>query len=370
MIMMKMLHLRFACLVMIGCVHLDASSRVITNVPVGDTPAGIAITLNGRFAYVANNNNAGIVGWDTVSVIDLATNKVVQTISDPSFNQPYTITLNAAGTIAYVTNSNSTTITKINTATNTVLGTITGFNGPSGMVITPDGTTAYVNNYGYNGGAGSGTGTTVSIVHLGGDTITGPINVGTAPAGLAITPNGAFVYVINYVDGNIGTGTISVINTATNLVVDTIAGFSGPFQIVINAQGTYAYVTNFGSNNFAPVGTTVSVVSLQTNTIVDTIQVGTQPACMAFTPDGRYLYISIYNTLYLGAGFTLLTSLPSGLVIFDTSTNQLVSQGIMLGQVAPANIVISADGTRAYVSNYSVNRVSVVNIADSMWLGQ
>src|SRR3990167_6724591 len=100
----------------------DCCTRLIATIGVGDTPAGIAITPDGRFAYVANNNNDGIVGGDTVSVIDLATNTVIKTISDASFAEPYTVTINAAGTKAYITNSNGTTITIIDIATNTVSG--------------------------------------------------------------------------------------------------------------------------------------------------------------------------------------------------------------------------------------------------------
>src|SRR5271165_6670538 len=116
----------------------DKPNTVVATIPVGDTPAGLAVTPNNLFAYVANNNNDGIPGGDTVSVLNLKNNTVEQTISDSSFNQPYTVTINAAGTKAYVTNSNSTTVTVIDIATNTVTGTIGGFDGPSGMAIAPN----------------------------------------------------------------------------------------------------------------------------------------------------------------------------------------------------------------------------------------
>jgi len=350
----------------------DTTDRVIATVGVGDSPAGIAITPDGRFAYVANDNNDGIMGGDTVSVIDLATNAVVATIVIPDFgsnlDQPYTVTINAAGTKAYITNSNVNSITIIDIATNTISGTITGFDGPSGMVITPDGNTAYVNNYGGALGVGSGNGTTVRVVDLTTNTITGiPITVGLAPAALAITPNGKFVYVANYVDGNPGTGTVSIIQTSDNTVVGTIPGFSGPFNIVISADGTRAYVTNFGSNNFSPVGTTVSVIDLTTNQVIDSITVGTQPSGIAITPNGRFAYVTIYNTLYLGPNYTDLTPGVGTVVIIDLCTNTLLCPVIVVGS-SPAEVAITPDGTRAYITNYSSNNVSVANIVDTMWL--
>jgi YVTN family beta-propeller protein len=340
----------------------DKPNTVVATIAVGDTPAGIAVTPDNLFAYVVNNNNDGIPGGDTVSVLNLTNNTVQQTISDSSFNEPYTITINAAGTKAYVTNSNSTTVTIIDIATNTVTGTIGGFDGPSGLVITPDGNYAYVNNYG-GPILGSGKGTTVRVVDLNTNTIVGPpLTVGLAPASLAITPDGAYVYVISYVDGNPGTGTISIIRTSDNSVEPSaIAGFSGPFAIAITPNGKYAYVTNFGSNNFSPVGTTVSVVDLSSNTISATITVGIQPSGLAITPAGAYAYVSNYNTLYEGPNFTDLTAGQGTINIIDIHTNKVISPEIKVG-FSPDAIAISPNGQFAYVTNYSANTVNVISL--------
>ncbi|EKD48886.1 MAG: hypothetical protein ACD_64C00087G0001 [uncultured bacterium] len=355
-------------LVMIFSAHAYRPNRLIATIAVGDTPSAIAITPDDRFAYVTNNNNNSVPGGDTVSVLDLETNTVLTTITDASFDEPYTVTINAEGTKAYVTNSNSTTVTIIDIATNTVIGTIGGFDGPSGFAITPDGKTAYVNNYGGPAGVGSGNATTVRVVDIATNAIVGSaITVGLAPAGLAVTPDGAFVYVINYVDGNPGTGTISVIQTSNNTVVGTISGFSGPFTIAIAADGNHAYVTNFGSNNFSPVGRTVSVVNLKTNQVSKIIPLGTQPAGIALTPDGRFAYATNYNTLYLGPNFTELTALEGTVNIIDLCTNKVLCPVLVTGG-SPAAIAISFDGMRAYVPNYSSNTVSVFSICDRMWL--
>lgn len=352
-------------------------NRTIATIGVGNSPNGITITPDGNFAYVANNNNDGLVDGNTVSVLNLKTNQRIATITDSSFNEPYTVTINADGTKAYITNSGGTTITIIDIATNAVIGTITGFDGPSGMVITPDGKTAYVNNYGSSAGVGSGNSTIVNIVDLETETITGTITVGLAPASIAIRPDGLFVYTINYVTGNPGTGTISIIQTSDNTVVGTIPGFFGPFGIVINSDGTKAYVTNFGSNNFSPLsggiapnevsGTTLSVVNLTNNAIEATIKLGNQPAGVALTPDDRFVYVSNYNTFYRGPNFTKLTAGKGTMNIIDTCNNTVLCPVLKTGS-SPAFIAISPDGKRAYVSNYSSDDVTVFNIVDKMWV--
>lgn len=342
--------------------HAVAPNTVVATINVGINPAGLAITPDNRFAYVANNNNYTMPQGNTVSVLDLTNNLLDTTITSTVFNEPYTVTINKAGTKAYVTNSNSTTVSIIDIATNTAppLATIGGFDGPSGMVITPDGRTAYVNNYGGPEGVGSGNATTVRVVDLITNTIVGaPITVGLAPASLAISPDGKFVYVINYVDGNPGTGTMSVIRTSDNTVINTIPGFSGPFAIAITPDGKFAYVTNFGSNNFFPYGTTVSVVDLQSYTIVKTINLDIQPSGIAITPDGRYAYASNYDTLYTSTTFSSLVAGQGTINIIDRATNTVIPPIIAVGQ-SPDAIAISSDGRFAYVSNYTSNSVSVI----------
>lgn len=370
--------------------------NVITTYNTGVNPAGVAIS--GNSAYVSNDNSYGIAGSDSVTVLNLATNLVTTTILDASFQQPYTIVID--GNIAYVTNSNSPTmiglpgtITKIDTVTNTVigvLGTLTpiqgGFDGPSGMVI--KGRTAYVNNYGANGGVMSGNGHTVSVVNIDtGALITTiemndaipqpPPAANAAPASLAITPDQNFVYVANYVDGNTGNGNVKVINTATNLVVANITGFSGPFAIAISPNGLRAYVTNFGSNNFQPYGTTVSIIDTQSNTLVKSIEAGIQPAGLVFSPDGTRAFITNYNTLYAWVAnsppypynvvdfpppqYLNLTPGTGTVNIINTETETLVTPTIKVDQ-SPNSLAITPDGRFLVVTNYISNTCSKISL--------
>ncbi|MEH7221061.1 YncE family protein, partial [Bacillus toyonensis] len=62
--------------------------------------------------------------------------------------------------------------------TNMITGSITGFNGPTGIALTSDTDTAYVTNYGNN---------TLNIVDLSTNMITGSITGFNMPAGIAIT---------------------------------------------------------------------------------------------------------------------------------------------------------------------------------------
>ena len=94
-----------------------ASKTVVTTVPVGLKPKGVAVAPNGNHAYVTNSSDG------TVSVIDTASNTVVGTI--PVGSVPIGVAVTPDGTHAYVTNSGSSNVSVIATASNTVVATVT-----------------------------------------------------------------------------------------------------------------------------------------------------------------------------------------------------------------------------------------------------
>jgi YVTN family beta-propeller protein len=74
-----------------------------------------------------------------------------------------------------------------------------------------------------------------------------------------------FAYVTNS-----GSGTVSVIDVASNTVVATVLGFTGPYGVAITPDGAFAYVANRLSLN-------VSVIDVASNTVIATVPVGAYP---------------------------------------------------------------------------------------------
>ena len=67
--------------------------------------------------------------------------------------------------------------------------------------------------------------------------------------GVAITPDGRFVYVTNGGTSN----SVSVVDTSTNTIIETITGFNGPRNAVVSPDGRFVYVMNFGNNTIASI---------------------------------------------------------------------------------------------------------------------
>jgi len=79
-----------------------------------------------QFAYVTNS------GSSSVSVIDTATNTVTATVGVGG--RPVAVAITPNGARAYVANSNSNSVSVINTATNTAIATVGVESFPQGLV--------------------------------------------------------------------------------------------------------------------------------------------------------------------------------------------------------------------------------------------
>jgi len=136
-------------------------------------------------------------------------------------------------------------------------------------------------------------------------------------------------------------GAITVLDTATNAVVDTITvctdNTCSPLIPAVTPNGARVYVTNLFQN-------TVTVIDTLTNTVVDTITVGQSPWGIAITPDGKHAYVA--NTS------------DGTISVIDTTTNTVTVT--ITDSDGPAGVAITPDGTRAYVSN-GLGTVSVVD---------
>ncbi len=92
-------------------------------------------------------------------------------------------------------------------------------NSPAALAVTPNGKTIFVINKGSH---------TVNLINTANNTIDGSISVGSTPDGVAVTPDGLTAYVANE-----GDNTVTTIDTATKQISRVIAVGNGPDGIAI-----------------------------------------------------------------------------------------------------------------------------------------
>jgi len=148
----------------------------------------------------------------------------------------------------------------------------------------------------------------VSVISTATDTVIAPpIPVGSLPWGVAVTPDGSKVYVVNLIDG-----TVSVVSTATDTVIGPpIPVGSAPEGVAVTPDGSKLYVASLG------VGT-VSVVSTATNTVIGpAIPVGSEPVAFGVfiqppQPETTFAGMSGYSNCY-GTSISALVRQYGGL---------------------------------------------------------
>jgi YVTN family beta-propeller protein/autotransporter-associated beta strand protein len=143
------------------------------------------------------------------------------------------------------------------------------------------------------------------------------VTVGGNPVGVAVSPDGTRVYVVN-VAGN----SVSVIDTGTNAVTATINVGRVPVGVALSPDGTRAYVTNSDDN-------TVSVINTSTNTVVTTVNVGAFPFYAGICSNGNALLAS-------GLTFTARTSGSLGCTVSSSSVGPVFTGGTL--QIAGSNL--------------------------------
>jgi len=195
------------------------------------------VAPSGTTAYVAS-----LAGGGVISAIDLATDTVTGTI--PTGLGPNQMVINSAGTTLYVDQQAQSNVKVIDLTTDTVTATVDMNTSQNwGMALAPDGSARYVANADNLNLPGAGA--SVDVISTATNTVTAtiPLGVGTFPTGLALSPDGSTIYTADQ-----GANAVSVISTATDTVTNTITGFSGALGIVLSPNGTTAYVSDSGDN--------------------------------------------------------------------------------------------------------------------------
>jgi DNA-binding beta-propeller fold protein YncE len=214
-------------------------------------PYSIALSPNGRYAYIAEDDyakSAGVIAQYSI-----------------------------AGGGALVADSTSTVKT----------GT-----GPIAIALSPNDRFAYVAN--------EDAGTVTQYTVGSGGTLTGghAISAGVAPDAIAISPNGRYVYIANQYAGKasqrlggVSQFTVAAGGALTSDRVASVAAGSQPDAVVVAPNGRYVYVTNFrGSGGVSQY--TIGAGGMLTADRTATVKTGNAPHGIVISPDGRHVYVA------------------------------------------------------------------------------
>ncbi|MHB8455871.1 MAG: lactonase family protein [Acidiferrobacterales bacterium] len=341
---------------------------------ISGAPLSVAVNPAGTFVYAASDDQDG-VGRVAVFQINAATGSLTPIAGSPfaAGTQVTSLTLNPAGTDAYVLNANQygngrniVSTYRINPATGVpaMAGStdITGY-GSGPITINPAGTFAYMTNYGANPDNPQGS---VSIYGI--DAVTGlltrveggPFAAGNgANDSTTLNPAGTFAYVTNPRDNTLAVYGIDRATGKLTPVGGLVPTGNNPTSVSINPAGTFAYVTNSnqrdGSIGVYRINAATGALTQIAGSPFKTMD---YPRLVAINPEGTFAYVmttrceSCVSAYRINSSTGALTPIAGG-----PFTGSPFDAGH-----SPSSVTVSPAGTFAYVTNWGDNTISAYRI--------
>jgi len=197
-----------------------------------------------------------------------------------------------------------------------------------------------------------------------------PVSGGAAPSGLSLSPDGGRLYValnMTHEVAVIDTATSTILRRVRVGIYPytTVTSPDGSKVYVTNWGGRVPGAADFTDGNFPvvvdrrtgiPVSGTVSVIDTATDTVRATIEVGLHPTGMALSPAGDRVYVTNANSDTVSVISTLTDTVVSTIRVGDAGDGRDPLPGS-----SPNAITVSSDGRTLFVANASQNAVAVVD---------
>ncbi len=284
---------------------IDAGNlKVIDTIPVGKRPRGIHASPDGCKVYVALSGNpiagpphkgapakaAGASGQpaaapgkddedespmkadksaDGIGVIDVDKGKLIDKLLVGS--DPEEFALSRSGSELYISNEDVKTASVVDLRSGKIAHVVPIAQEPEGVATAPDGKTFYVT---------CEAGGQVFVVDASSFQVIGQFSVPPRPRTVAFLQGASIAFIPSET-----TGQLNVVDTANYKVLRTLDLPPGslPMSVQISPDSRRVYVSNGR-------GGTVSVIDSRSYELLNSIHVGTRPWGMVVSPDGKYLY--------------------------------------------------------------------------------
>jgi len=211
-------------------------NTVVASIPVGDSPHQLCVSDDGSRCYVACQNG------NSVSVIRTSDNTTIASV--PVGATPRDVCCLPAGDTAYTANIGEATLSVVRTSDNTMVGGVNiGFRAHR-ICALPDGQHVYASEY---------HGSRIAVLRVSDRSLVRTINAGTWVCGLCPVTGGEYLLVTG------DDGTLQVVRTANDSIIDQIPVGGGPMSICRPADGTFVATSNRSDMSVTLVGSRTQV---------------------------------------------------------------------------------------------------------------
>jgi YVTN family beta-propeller protein len=269
-------------------------------------------------------------GGGSLTAIDAATNRVMTTVS--GVEGPHNVQVSADGSSVWTVSGHDGYAAMVAADNLDLHGVVRTGAAPAHVVVSPDGASVYTTN---------GADDTVSVIDVTSMKRVGTIKVGRGPHGLRPSPDGRWLVVANVADT-----TLSFIDTRTSRLVTDVEVGKAPAQVAFSPDGRFVYASLNGED-------AVAKVNVATRKLVDTIAVGDRPIQTFVSPDNRYLLVANQGT----------EDAPGTTVSVINTKTFTVTATVETGQGAHG-VVVDPSSRHAYVTNIYGDDVAVLDLEE------
>jgi YVTN family beta-propeller protein len=295
------------------------TETAVATVPVGGRVHDIAVSPDGEYVYMARSDSVVVINGRHHIVARIPVSGPAKSlVTDADGKQLFVVAYD--GSVLVVDTRDYTA--------QTLWG-----GGASDVVVSPDGRHLYAAHNRVTDGGVDGV---VSVIDIACAT-----TVTTVPAdnvvALTISPDGSRWYAVSSdrrTYYHYPAGRLTIVDTASRAVVETIAVGACPETVTASPDGAYVYITHYDTCS-------VSAVNLTTGNVT-TVALRDAPLAVAFTPDSGHAYVRNVRSL----------------TVIDTTTND--ADHIGTGNL-PRGLQFSPDGKHAYITNFGDQTLSVVD---------
>ena len=312
----------------------NAAAKAIN---VGTDPQSVVFKPNGRSAYVVNGFDAATTSPTapgTITPVNLVEGSAGKPIKVGT--NPGDMAISPDGRIAYVLDSNAltgdpTTITPVNLSTNTAEKPVhvaaraiaITLNGQTALALTSNGVVPIAT-------ATNRPGHTIGLSGI--------------PVAIVLTPDGQTAWVLTTPDAGLGGDVekveLTAINTATFAIGKVVAlpgiSESGEFFAAVTPNGAHIYVLGQGSGKAA---STLVAIATSNDVAGKAIKVGIDDTALAVSPDSKFVYVLSPGSDYQGAPIASQPKKTPGTVIPISTSNEHVGAAISVGLLASSMAV-------------------------------
>lgn len=231
-----------------------------------------------------------------------------------------------------VSSEKDNALTIVDAGTLAVQGTLATCKRPRHMQTTPDGKRLLV---------ACSESHAADVIDLATRKSVGRLPLGDEPEAFDISPDGKTLFVSNEDEG-----ALSFIDIASGKKLKAVAVGKEPEGVKVSPDGKIVYVTS-------EVASLVHAIDIASAKVVANIKVGKRPRRMAFAADGAELWV----TSELDASVSILSTKDHSVM----HTLRFTVPGARAADITPVGIVMSRDGSRAFVSLGRANHVAFID---------